>query len=810
MSAIFKHIKRIKVNDVEGKIGNCFIYNLSYSQGFSASPSKLTLALVSESPTTTALPEISLQTEYQVKIDDQIIFNGYIMSKEVDESGAKKTARVTLIDKSVRLDQYGVGLIKRHGGSAGSQSKALNITINCTNCINPNQIVEKHKTIVRPVEAGPTWSNNVICIGEEEIGETSADIMNVNYNAGHFSKACQAFYERTGLAISNPPAISYKRNYTGSFRDVLNSICSDAAVTFYYDPTSNEGEGAIVFVSLDSDIIIPSSKIESLKNQTDDNGGAIVIKSIKNKQTYEGTYSNHHSARFERAGKTKKINYTSHKPIINSHYSTEGSRTDVEHGMLARANSDLALLRYYLTYRDVGVFGANFSTSLINGGGWVQGDPNWQPEATMITATSNATNAEFEIVERVDYPSWWKVAEALGIDPPEMRNYLTSKPALQHGAYVYAIALDDTLTNAYLKNWELATKDGWQWYEAEYSPDDVERMYQQHGCNISKATQSPEPTRTVGGFAGFLSKGWFFQGNTEFWSNSVDISSDMAYLNPMTTAITDEVRVKQGISEKYTHLLWIPINEIQSMIGNIVAGDRQHPHPCPFAPYVETYSRAEKKPCYPDEDVTVENACLDVNRNSFGFDMCNSQPWKEGIVCNVQTYGVECNVGGVNVISEGPWYSDVGYRSNISTEVNFGSYRPKEYSISSCGGAGENFLNLKVSDTDVSADAYDPSENTEVWVRPDDPALQAGELISNALKSSCGSHTRPLNSWSVNFVGFPDNMATILHPVGIGTYNVNFGEGGISVDIEFADRPKESPTMDYFNSKVWHQKRYNT
>ena len=207
------------------------------------------------------------------------------------------------------------------------------------------------------------------------------------------------------------------------------------------------------------------------------------------------SYSNHHSARFERAGKTKKINYTNHKPVINKHYSTEGDKVAVEHGMLARANSDLALLRYYLTYRDVGVFGANFSTSMINGAGWVSGNPDWQPEATIIMVLSGPTNTEHNVVERVDYPSWWRVAEKLGIDPPEMRNYLISKPALQHGAHIYAIALDDTLTNSYLKDWELATKDGWQWYEAEYSPDDIERMHQQHGCNISKATQSPEPTK---------------------------------------------------------------------------------------------------------------------------------------------------------------------------------------------------------------------------------------------------------------------------------------------------------------------------
>ena len=107
MSAIFKHIKRIKVNDVEGKVGNCFIYNLSFSQGFTSSPSKLTMGLESENAKTISLPSPSLQTDYQVKIDDSIIFNGYILSKEIDESGGRKTARITLIDKSVDLINTG-------------------------------------------------------------------------------------------------------------------------------------------------------------------------------------------------------------------------------------------------------------------------------------------------------------------------------------------------------------------------------------------------------------------------------------------------------------------------------------------------------------------------------------------------------------------------------------------------------------------------------------------------------------------------------------------------------------------------------
>ena len=34
MSATFKNIKRVKINDVEGKIGNCFVYNLSVGSIF--------------------------------------------------------------------------------------------------------------------------------------------------------------------------------------------------------------------------------------------------------------------------------------------------------------------------------------------------------------------------------------------------------------------------------------------------------------------------------------------------------------------------------------------------------------------------------------------------------------------------------------------------------------------------------------------------------------------------------------------------------------------------------------------------------
>ena len=43
MSHKFKYIEKVIFDGVNGKIGDAYIYNMSYTQGFSSSPAKLVI-----------------------------------------------------------------------------------------------------------------------------------------------------------------------------------------------------------------------------------------------------------------------------------------------------------------------------------------------------------------------------------------------------------------------------------------------------------------------------------------------------------------------------------------------------------------------------------------------------------------------------------------------------------------------------------------------------------------------------------------------------------------------------------------------
>lgn len=233
MSAIFKDIKRVKVNDYpDGRIGNCFIYNLSFSQNYSASPSTLSISALPENINAIALPDISLQTEYIIRIDNEIVFSGFLITKEIDESRQSKTVKLSFSDKSLRLDQYGIGLAQRHGEGVSGASDERKLEINCAHCTKPNTIIKKYATITRSVKEGGVWDGNVFLIGKQRVSENAHDILDVNYDDGDFQEAFVSFFEKTGLQVSSPPSVAPKSSFTGTFREVLNSVCSDQALSF--------------------------------------------------------------------------------------------------------------------------------------------------------------------------------------------------------------------------------------------------------------------------------------------------------------------------------------------------------------------------------------------------------------------------------------------------------------------------------------------------------------------------------------------------------------------------------------------------
>ena len=104
MSHKFKNIEKIYFDDIEGKIGNAFIYNLSFTQGYSADPSKLTIHAISEDGDYSTVPTPNFSEVYTVKIGNMVVFKGFIITKEKKISGNEKTVSITLVDKSIRLE----------------------------------------------------------------------------------------------------------------------------------------------------------------------------------------------------------------------------------------------------------------------------------------------------------------------------------------------------------------------------------------------------------------------------------------------------------------------------------------------------------------------------------------------------------------------------------------------------------------------------------------------------------------------------------------------------------------------------------
>ena len=92
MSHSFKDIEKVYFDNGEaGKIGNAYIYNMSFNQTYSNSSSTLRINAISEDGNYASVPSPNFKNIYVVKIGSSIIFRGFILSKEVSTSENEKT-----------------------------------------------------------------------------------------------------------------------------------------------------------------------------------------------------------------------------------------------------------------------------------------------------------------------------------------------------------------------------------------------------------------------------------------------------------------------------------------------------------------------------------------------------------------------------------------------------------------------------------------------------------------------------------------------------------------------------------------------
>jgi hypothetical protein len=197
-----------------------------------------------------------------VRIGNFYTFRGYIIaSSERQSVSSGTTCELTLIDSSVILDKLWVGLKGKHGGPPAPLLK------NSISTVVPNT------NILSSFTTRGTFPNNLILVGnavdpcqnfESETPRDpcdpcsssentspfdcsksrALDILEVDYTFNDLIKA--ATFKNISFNQTFSTSNSYRADYTGSLREVLNNWCRDYGYSFYWDASTS----SVVFIDL--------------------------------------------------------------------------------------------------------------------------------------------------------------------------------------------------------------------------------------------------------------------------------------------------------------------------------------------------------------------------------------------------------------------------------------------------------------------------------------------------------------------------------------------------------------------------------
>jgi hypothetical protein len=264
------------------------VYSLDLSGG-GAEPAQLKISFIAEDGEADSY-QLNTSTVIDVSIGNFYDFKGYIIScSERQSVSSGITCELTLVDTSVILDKLWVGLKGKHGNIPAPLLKNNNSiqtqdasSINFATFSNIN-IQANRTTNVNDLAVFQTIGNfpinNLILVGnavdpcQNSNSETpkdpcdpcssseansstfdcnksrALDILNVNYTFADLIEAAKAKVSFSDVFSSS---ISYRAEYTGTLREVLNNWCKDYGYSFYWDPNFSQ----VVFIDLKSGIDI--------------------------------------------------------------------------------------------------------------------------------------------------------------------------------------------------------------------------------------------------------------------------------------------------------------------------------------------------------------------------------------------------------------------------------------------------------------------------------------------------------------------------------------------------------------------------
>jgi len=204
---------------------------------------------------------------------------------------------------------------------------------------------------------------------------------------------------------------------------------------------------------------------------------------------------------------------------------------------------------------------------------------------------------------------------------------------------------------------------------------------------------------------------------------------------------------------------------------------------------------------------------------------CTNERLPSGEVCQRQRYGITFSLqtrtqssGWSNLTVAAPWRSLAGFRSNIITKYTRNSWTETDRTIqilNGYDGLGDNFAKLNINDIDATSEIFDPRSTNGNFIEPVTINTTLASTFSNAKAvyksfTKGSSANRLPRSISVTLNGVPSDLNKVLDLKSLKDWNINLGQDGISMSLNYADAPSTPPAMDYLQSRLHNQFHYTT
>tara|TARA_Y100000361_G_scaffold154211_1_gene178774 strand:- start:33 stop:3317 length:3285 start_codon:yes stop_codon:yes gene_type:complete len=297
--------------------------------------------------------DLDLSSPVDIKFAGQNLFrNMFLSSFETSTSVGDKLLHLTYSDGSVLLDRIFVGLIHEHFGVTKQKHGVphqIEFVLKCPTVKNVQIDTVGQKSISIPtcsadeyqfttrralrLLSSPTgdplkkykiirqsaqniWSGGYIVVGTEEFTQSMCDIADVSYSFDDLISSVREF----GISVdlrrfpNRKSNRYYKKNYSGTLKDVLQNWGNDLGISFYWDFTSLAP--TLVVVDLTDRSI--QAKFESAIRGIDGldkghgsdftSGSNIVINSKNHSKSLDGTYGQAFTSKFVRGPGAKESN----------------------------------------------------------------------------------------------------------------------------------------------------------------------------------------------------------------------------------------------------------------------------------------------------------------------------------------------------------------------------------------------------------------------------------------------------------------------------------------------------------------------